>query len=71
MDLVTLINNISGAALSIDIGRKGFGTRGKEQEGRISYGIDPIEKELLKQRLSNLSTAQSSYIEKQKKAMKN
>ena len=32
-------------------------------------GIDPIEKSLLKQRLANLSTAQSSYIEKQKKAM--
>ena len=33
-----------------------------------SPGIDPIEKDLLKQRLANLSTAQSSYIEKQKKA---
>ena len=32
-------------------------------------GIDPIEKALLKQRLDNLSTAQTSYIEKQKKAM--
>ena len=33
-----------------------------------SPGIDPIEKALLKQRLTNLSTAQSSYIEMQKKA---
>ncbi|MCL1992393.1 MAG: hypothetical protein FWG66_05550 [Spirochaetes bacterium] len=31
-------------------------------------GIDPIEKALLKQRLVNLSTAQSAYIEKQKNA---
>ena len=37
MDLVTLVNSISGAALNIDIGRKGFATRGKEQEGRLSY----------------------------------
>ena len=33
-------------------------------------GIDPIEKALLKQRFTNLSTAQSGYIEKQKKVMK-
>jgi len=32
-------------------------------------GIDPIEKTLLKQRLANLSTAQSGYIAKQKKAL--
>jgi len=32
-------------------------------------GIDPIEKLLLKQRLSNLPTAQGGYIEKQKKAL--
>ena len=32
-------------------------------------GVDPIEKDLLEQRLSNLSTAQSSYVEKQKMAM--
>ena len=34
-----------------------------------SPGIDPIEKDLLKQRLANLPTAQSGYIEKQKKVM--
>ena len=34
-----------------------------------SPGIDPIEKTLLKQRFSNLATAQNSYIEKQKKAI--
>jgi hypothetical protein len=34
-------------------------------------GIDPIEKALLKQRLANLTTAQNSYIEKQKKALDN
>jgi hypothetical protein len=32
-------------------------------------GIDPIEKALLKQRFANLATAQSRYIEKQKKAL--
>ena len=32
-------------------------------------GIDPIEKALLKQRFSNLATAQGGYVEKQKKAM--
>jgi len=32
-------------------------------------GIDPIEKTLLIQRLDNLSTAQSGYIAKQKKAL--
>lgn len=31
--------------------------------------IDPIEKVLLKQRITNLSTAQSGYINKQKKAL--
>ena len=35
-----------------------------------SPGIDPLEKSLLKQRLLNLPTAQNSYIEKQKKALK-
>jgi len=32
-------------------------------------GVDPIEKTLLKQRFANLSTAQSGYIEKQKKVL--
>ena len=32
-----LVNNIITATASIDSGRKGFATRGKEQEGRISY----------------------------------
>jgi hypothetical protein len=36
-----------------------------------SPGIDPIEKNLLKQRFANLATAQNGYIEKQKKAMVN
>ena len=34
-----------------------------------SPGIDPIEKDLLEQRLVNLTTAQNSYLEKQKIAM--
>ena len=32
-------------------------------------GISPIEKDLLKQRISNLSVAQGGYIEKQKKVI--
>jgi hypothetical protein len=32
-----LLSNIADAAASIDIGRKGFATRGKAEEGRISY----------------------------------
>ena len=32
-----LLSRIADAAAKIDIGRKGFATRGKEQEGRISY----------------------------------
>jgi len=37
LDLITLANDIINAATSIDSGRKGFATRGKEQEGRIFY----------------------------------
>ena len=32
-------------------------------------GVDPIEKSLMEKRLVNLTTAQSGYIEKQKKAL--
>ena len=37
MDQIGLVNRIIDASASIDFGRKGFATRGKEQEGRISY----------------------------------
>ena len=37
MDLIGLVNSITVAGTNIDAGRKGFATRGKEQEGRISY----------------------------------
>jgi len=37
LDLTGLVYNISDAALSIDFGRKGFATRGKAEEGRLSY----------------------------------
>jgi hypothetical protein len=37
LDLTGLINSIYDAAAAIDFGRKGFATRGKEQEGRIFY----------------------------------
>ena len=37
MDIIGLATSISAFAISIDIGRKGFATRGKAEEGRISY----------------------------------
>jgi hypothetical protein len=37
LDLISLANNISNAAINIDTGRKGFAIVGKEREGRISY----------------------------------
>jgi hypothetical protein len=37
LDLIGLVNNIISATVSIDSGRKGFATRGKAEEGRISY----------------------------------
>jgi hypothetical protein len=35
--LIGLQSNIYRAAINIDLGRKGFAIRGKEQEGRINY----------------------------------
>ena len=42
MDTIGLVDSIIKATASIDFGRKGFATRGKAEEGRISYedGID-------------------------------
>jgi hypothetical protein len=37
LDTIGLVSSIADAALAIEYGRKGFATRGKEQEGRISY----------------------------------
>ena len=37
MDLIGYLSRISTAATNIDSGRKGFATRGKAEEGRISY----------------------------------
>ena len=37
MAKIGLVDNIYEAAISIDAGRKGFATRGKAEEGRISY----------------------------------
>ena len=37
MEKTGLVNNINIAVISIDSGRKGFATRGKAEEGRISY----------------------------------
>jgi hypothetical protein len=43
LDLITLANNIINAATSIDAGRKGFATKGKAEEGRISYEKGIVE----------------------------
>jgi hypothetical protein len=43
LDLITLAGNIANATTLIEAGRKGFATRGKEQEGRINYE-DGIER---------------------------
>ena len=37
MDPIGLVNSIISATAGIDSGRKGFATRGKAEEGRISY----------------------------------
>jgi len=37
LDLTGLVSSIAEAALAIDFGRKGFATRGKAEEGRLSY----------------------------------
>jgi hypothetical protein len=37
LDLTGLILKINDAAIAIEFGRKGFATRGKAEEGRISY----------------------------------
>jgi hypothetical protein len=37
MDLIGYVSSITKAAANIDFGRKGFATRGKAEEGRISY----------------------------------
>ena len=43
MDPIGLITSINLAVSNVDSGRKGFATRGKEQEGRISYEDGIIE----------------------------
>jgi len=37
LDKTGLVSSIVEAALAIDFGRRGFATRGKEHEGRLSY----------------------------------
>ena len=37
MDIAGLLSDIYDAGLAIDFGRKGFATRGKAEEGRLSY----------------------------------
>jgi len=37
LDQIGLVSKITNAVLNIDFGRKGFATRGKAEEGRLSY----------------------------------
>ena len=37
LEITGLLNSIAEAAINIDFGRKGFATRGKAEEGRISF----------------------------------
>jgi len=37
LDTIGLVDKVYEATLAIDFGRKGFATRGKEHEGRLSY----------------------------------
>ena len=37
MDLIGLVSSIAEAVINIDLGRKSWAIRGKEQEGRISF----------------------------------
>jgi len=37
LEVTGLINNIYEATINIELGRKGFATRGKAEDGRISY----------------------------------
>jgi hypothetical protein len=37
LDRIGLVDSINASALAIDLGRKGFASRGKEHEGRLSY----------------------------------
>jgi hypothetical protein len=54
LDLTGLLSNIYNAGLAIDFGRKGFVTRGKAEEGRISYELG------IAQALSTFRDAQST-----------
>jgi hypothetical protein len=45
LDLAGLVDSVYRAAINIDFGRKGFATRGKAEEGRLSYE-DGISKAL-------------------------
>ena len=57
MDPAGLVNSIAEAAFTIDFGRKGVATRGKAEDGRLSYerGIAEalsVFKEVAKSRLA-------------------
>ena len=54
MDQSGFVNNILKATVSIDFGRKGFATKGKAEEGRVSY------EEGIPLALSTFQEAQSS-----------
>jgi hypothetical protein len=60
LDIIGLVDSINKAAISIDLGLKGFAIRGKEQEGRISQELQFCE-ETDKDTLSSLTQAIQSF----------
>ena len=60
MDIPGLVNRIYNAVVQIDSGRKGFATRGKEHEGRLSYEDGISEAMLAFQEASNQGFAISA-----------
>ena len=55
MDLIGLVSSITTATTNIDFGRKGFATRGKAEEGRLSFE-DGIAEAMTAFREAQLST---------------
>ena len=58
-----LLSRIADAAAKIDLGRKGFATRGKEQEGRISYELG-ISQNGKKMKKSDISCSRTPPLDK-------
>ena len=47
MDLILLASKITNAVIHIDSGRKGFATKGKAEEGWVSYETGIAKEEII------------------------